>query len=87
MISGLGRDDQKCGCPNVGYRLVRDKRQLIAGYYCHWSSFLHDALECSKAIYGCNNYWYKSLQNISELLKIPLESSANRKLTTFTKNK
>ena len=37
------------------------------------SVLLHDALECSKAIDGCNNSWYKSLQKISELLKIPLK--------------
>ena len=49
------------------------------------SSLLHDALECLKAIDRCNNSWYKSLQKNSELLKIPLESSANMKLTTFTK--
>ena len=44
---------------------------------------LHDAPECPKAIDGCNNYWYK----FSELLKIPLASSANMKRTTFTKKK
>ena len=48
------------------------------------SSLLHDALECSKAIDGCNYSLYKSLQKISKLLNIPLESSANMKLTTFT---
>ena len=51
------------------------------------SSLLYDALEFSKAIDGCNNCWYTSLPKIFELLKIPLESSANMKLTTFTKKK
>ena len=40
-------------------------------------SLLHGALECSKAIDGCNNSWFRSLQKISEPLITPLESSAN----------
>ena len=68
-------------------------QEIVKAMFKYWyrlenldeSSLLHGALECSKAIDGCNNSWYKSLRKISELLKIPLESSANMKLTTFTK--
>ena len=33
------------------------------------SSLLHDALGCSKAIAGCNNSWYKSLQKRGTCIK------------------
>ena len=49
------------------------------------NSLLYDALECSKSMEGCNNSWYNSIKQFSELLNIPLTSSVGMKQSSFIK--